>query len=118
MTLIDQNKAIDVYSAPDREPTRIMCDMQPYSGSLAQEEYGLDVNCVMRLYTKPCDDLKEGALVAESGGAPLYIVKYAEPWDDYTMALLSKIPAAERDGSVNHASGENSASDIYGGGFY
>ena len=119
MILIDQNKAIDVYSAPNREPTQIMCDMQPYSGSLAQEEYGLDVDCVKRIYTPFNPLIKEGALVARSGEAPLYIVKYAEHWDEeYTMALLSLIPTPSQDEHADFKSGTNSASDQYGGGFY
>ena len=39
-------------------------------------------------------------------------------WDDYSMALLDEIPQAVQDSNVNISTGENSLSDIYGGGFY
>ena len=119
MTLIKQNVIIDIYTNTEETPVSVLCDMQPYSGSLAQEEYGLDVDCVKRIYTPFNPLIKDGALVAKSGEAPLYIVKYAEHWDEeYTMALLSLIPTPSQDEHADFKSGTNSASDQYGGGFY
>ena len=104
-----QNKPIDIYAAEDAEPIGTVCDLQPYSGELAQKEYGLDINCVMRLYTAPNSSITEGALVANSGQTPLYVVKYTEQWDDYTMALLTQLPRP--------AQGEIGGEE-YGGGYY
>lgn len=63
MTLIDQDTQIDIFAGDT--VTHAMCDMQPYSGELAQEEYGLEINCVMRIYTEPNKNIREGVKIAE-----------------------------------------------------
>lgn len=116
MTLIDQDTQIDIFVGDT--VTHAMCDMQPYSGELAQEEYGLEINCVMRIYTEPNKNIREGVKIAEGGQKPIYIVGYKEYWKDYTMALLTVIPQAVQGDTVDNENGTNSASDKYGGGFY
>lgn len=116
MTLIDQDTPIDIYAGDSI--VEAVCDMQPYSGELAQEEYGLETNCVMRIYTEPNIHIAEGVKVADRGQKPIYIVKYKEHWKDYTMALLSIIPQAVQGDTVDSENGTNDASDKYGGGFY
>lgn len=116
MTLIDQDTPIDIYA--DDTVIETMCDMQPYSGELAQEEYGLEIECVKRIYTEPNKNISEGVKIADRGQKPVYIVKYKEHWKNYTMALLCLIPQALQDNSVDNENGTNGASDIYGGGFY
>ena len=117
MILMNLKKTIEVYSGTELK-AEITADIQPYSGGLAQEEYGLEIETVKRIYCEPCTFLEEGARVALKGENLSYTVKYAEHWDDYTMALLNKLPTAVKDESVNVKTGENGASDIYGGGFY
>lgn len=111
------NTPIDIYK--DGEIiARLMCDMQPMSGGLAQEEYGLNIECVKRIYSLPDKSLKEGNRVALRGEKPKYTIKYAETWDDYTVSLLSEIPQAVQGDDIDVDTGQNGASDIYGGGFY
>lgn len=68
----------------------LKADIQPYSGGLAQKEYGLTVECQKRIYTSRSELLYEGVYVrmAEEAEEPEYICMYAEHWDDYTMAIL------------------------------
>lgn len=74
----------------DFQPTaKIMCDMQPFSGGLALKEYGLEVDCVKRIYCDPCEHLLEGEGVAVDG-VVRYTVTYVEHWEAYAMALLKK----------------------------
>ena len=112
-----QDTPIDIYDG-DKIILHTLCDIQPMSGALVQEEYGLEIESVKRIYCEPCTFLEEGARVALKGENIGYTVMYAEHWDDYTMALLNKLPTAAKDESVNVDTGENGASDIYGGGFY
>lgn len=100
------------------ETAKIMCDMQPMSGGLAQKEYGLEVDRAVEIFTAPCPILKEGATAAFDGESPRYIVKYVERWDDYAAAILTEIPRAVQDSAVDNETGENSMSDMYGGGVY
>ena len=116
VTLIDQNTPIDIYTGD--AVVEAMCDMQPMSGGLAQQEYGLQTARVMRIYTKPNNYINEGVKVAVRGQEPIYIVSYKEHWKDYTMALLTEIPQAAQDDTVDNEDGTNAASDKYGGGFY
>ena len=112
MTLMNQTTEIDIYDGKtDTVLATIMCDMQPYSGGLAQKEYGLEIDRAMRIYTEPCDALTEGERIALSGETPMYIVKYAEHWDDYSMAVLTELPLAAKEP-------EDDPDDVYGGGFY
>ena len=116
MTLIDQETPIDIYAGDS--VIEAMCDMQPYSGGLAQHEYGLEIDCVMRIYTEPNKNIVEGVKIADRGQKPIYIVKYKEHWKDYTVALLSMIPQAVQGDNTDNENGTNELSDIYGGGFY
>ena len=116
VTLIDQETPIDIYAGDT--VIHAMCDMQPMSGGLAQQEYGLEIDCIKRIYTKPNNNINEGVKIAERGRKPIYIVGYKEHWKDYTMALLTEIPQAAQDDTVDIDSGMNAASDKYGGGFY
>jgi len=114
--LIDQDTPIDIYVGDT--VIEAVCDMQPMSGELAQQEYGLEIECVRRIYTAPNADIVEGVKIADRGQKPKYIVKYAEQWKDYTMALLSMIPQAAQGDTTDNENGMNDASDKYGGGFY
>lgn len=112
-----QDTPIDIYDG-DKIILHTLCDIQPMSGALVQEEYGLEIERVKRIYTSVDKNIKEGMKVALNGEKPRYTIKYTEHWPDYTMALLAEIPQAAQDESVNVNTGENGASDIYGGGFY
>lgn len=101
---------IDIYGGGTVLET-VMCDMQPYSGGLAQEEYGLEIGRAVRIYTEPCYTLTEGKKIALSGENPMYIVNYAEHWDDYSMAVLTELPLAAKEPG-------DDTDDVYGGGFY
>ena len=117
MILMNLKKTIEVYGGAELK-AEITADIQPYSGGLAQKEYGLEIEAVKRIYCESCAFLEEGARVALKGENIGYTVKYAEHWDDYTMALLNKLSTAVKDESVNVNTGKNGASDMYGGGFY
>lgn len=67
-------------------------DLQPYSGGLAQKQYGLDTECQKRMYCAVCHDISEGEGVSidSQDTEPEYLVTYVEQWDTYTMALLKR----------------------------
>ena len=117
MKLHWNNTPIDIYKDGKRE-SQLMCDMQPMSGGLAQEEYGLNIECVKRVYSEPNAYIKEGNRIALRGEKPKYTIKYAEEWEDYTVSLLSEMPQAVQGDDIDVDTGQNGASDIYGGGFY
>ncbi|MEI3158970.1 MAG: hypothetical protein V8T08_05025 [Monoglobus pectinilyticus] len=67
MILMNLKKTIEVYSGTELK-AEITADIQPYSGGLAQEEYGLEIETVKRIYfCEPCTFLEEGARVALKG---------------------------------------------------
>ena len=53
MILMNLKKTIEVYSGAELK-AEITADIQPYSGGLAQEEYGLEIETVKRIYCEPC----------------------------------------------------------------
>ena len=40
--------------------SEIKADVQPYSGGRAREQYGLDIECQMRMFCDMSDDVKVG----------------------------------------------------------
>lgn len=63
-------------------------DLQPYSGGLARESYGLDVECQKRLYFDACNNIKPGAYVEVNNVR--YRVEYAEERNMGSFALLKE----------------------------
>lgn len=63
-------------------------DLQPYSGGLAHEEYGLSVTVEKRIFCAGGDLLKAGRILKANGEE--YEIVYAEPWELGTVALLKK----------------------------
>lgn len=64
-------------------------DLQPYSGGLAEKEYGLTVNCQKRLFCAPCEHIKEGNYM--KAGAENYRILYVQSWELGTEALLERV---------------------------
>lgn len=66
-------------------------DIQPYSGGLAEKEYGLTVNCEKRMYCAPCVYIREGNFIKD--GEEHYKILYAESWELGAVAVLGKVKA-------------------------
>ena len=64
----------------------IKADVQPYGGGLARKEYGLEVNCQLRMYCKNHTDVKEGNYVQIDGKN--YSIVYVAPWEMGREAIL------------------------------
>lgn len=94
--IMKKKPASSGYGADENEQwetvTSTRADIQPYSGGLAQEQYGLHADCQKRMYCDVCPDITEGAGITldENACEPEYIVTYAESWNTYTMAFLKR----------------------------
>lgn len=66
----------------------VKCDLQPYSGELAQERYGIRVECQKRLYTANNDCIKAGNYIDANGER--FRIEYAEHRQLGTVAFLKK----------------------------
>lgn len=56
----------------------VRSDVQPYSGALAREEYGLDIDRALKIFCDRDGRITEGAYISVNGTE--YIVKYVESW--------------------------------------
>lgn len=66
----------------------IKADIQPYSGGLADEEYGLKEDCQLRMFCDPCDDVKTGNYILY--GNKRYRITYTAAWQFGLEVLLSE----------------------------
>ena len=64
-------------------------DMQPYSGGLAQQEYGLDIECRKRFYCAYSDIIRAGNYI-DAGGVR-YRIEYADNRQLGMTALLKEV---------------------------
>ncbi len=67
----------------------IKADVQPYSGGLAQNEYGFDVQCQYRMYCAQNEHLAEGNVVQIE--EQRYLVVYVSSWEMGEESLLKVI---------------------------
>ncbi len=75
------------------KPKRLYCpkskaDVQPYSGGRAREQYGLDIECQMRMFCDMSDDVKVGNRVEYDGD--IYDITYVQKWDSGLVAMLER----------------------------
>ena len=92
--------------------SEIKADIQPYSGGRAREEYGLDIECQMRMFCDMSDDVNVGSKVEYDGD----LSKWTEfsSGDEITATNGHKITVAEvtadgkarKSGSADVVSGE------------
>lgn len=64
-------------------------DMQPYGGGLAQQEYGLDIECRKRFYCAYSDIIRAGNYI-DAGGVR-YRIEYADNRQLGMTALLQEV---------------------------
>ncbi len=69
-------------------------DLQPYSGEMAQREYGLSIECQYAFYCHNDDRIKEGVYFTEGGKT--YQVAYSALWDMGCAALLREVDLSGR----------------------
>lgn len=69
-------------------------DLQPYSGELAQKEYGLDVECQYAFYCHKNDSIQIGAYLTDRNKA--YEIVYAASWDMGCAAFLKEVDLSGR----------------------
>ena len=69
-------------------------DLQPYSGGLAEKEYGLTVECQYAFYCHTNDRIKEG--VYFQNGDKFYEVVYAAQWGMGLAVLLKGVDLSGR----------------------
>lgn len=63
-------------------------DMQPYSGGLAEKDYGLHVECQYQFYCAQNDEIKAGRYLIT--GDKCYEIVYTAPWDLGIAVLLKE----------------------------
>ena len=68
--------------------SEIKADVQPYSGGRAREQYGLDIECQMRMFCDMSDDVKVGNRVEYDGD--IYDITYVQKWDSGLVAMLER----------------------------
>lgn len=68
--------------------SEIKADIQPYSGGRAREEYGLDIECQMRMFCDMSDDVNVGSKVEYDGD--IYDITYVQKWDSGLVAMLER----------------------------
>jgi hypothetical protein len=69
----------------------LSADVQPYSGKLAREEYGLDIERALKVFCASDKSISEG-LYADIDGSK-YIVQYVERQSGGTMMILERCKA-------------------------
>lgn len=69
-------------------------DLQPYSGGLAEKEYGLTIECQYAFYCHTDSRIKEGVYL-ESGN-DFYRVVYVAPWNMGLAVLLKGVDLSDR----------------------
>ncbi len=67
----------------------IRADVQPYSGGLAQNEYGFDIQCQYRMYCAQNGHLTEGNVALIKGER--HLIVYVSSWEIGVEALLEVI---------------------------
>lgn len=89
-TVIIAEYEIDDYTGKTEKTvlSEIKADVQPYSGGRAREQYGLDIECQMRMFCDMSDDVKVGNRV-EYGG-DIYDITYVQKWDSGLVAMLER----------------------------
>ena len=65
-------------SETTEEICTVRADVQPYSGALAREEYGLDIDRALKVFCDRDECITEGVYIAVNGRE--YIVQYIESW--------------------------------------
>lgn len=90
VTLIKKEKS-GSYSRAETSETlcNIKADVQNFSGGLAREEYGLDVECQKRMYCGVNENIKEGVFVLYGGEE--YEIIYATEDKLGCCAVLGKV---------------------------
>lgn len=68
--------------------SEIKADVQPYSGGRAREEYGLDIECQMRMFCDMSNGVKVGNRVEYDGD--IYDITYVQKWDSGLVAMLER----------------------------
>lgn len=69
-------------------------DLQPYSGGLAEKEYGLKVECQYAFYCHTDERIKEGVYL--KGNDKYYQVVYTPSWDMGLSVLLKEVDLSDR----------------------
>lgn len=64
-------------------------DLQPYSGGLAEKEYGLSIDCQYQFYCSNNSNIKIGAYVVV--GTQKYEIVYVATWDLGMAVLLKEV---------------------------
>jgi hypothetical protein len=67
------------------------CNVQPFSSELAQKQYGLEINAVLRIYAIPDDRLQMGRLL--KWGGDTYRVTGLPPARSMEVVLAEKVKA-------------------------
>jgi hypothetical protein len=65
-------------------------DIQPYSGKLAREEYGIEVERCMKVYCEQNPNITEGLYCVVNGGSDEYVIRYAEIWESGMMLVIER----------------------------
>lgn len=89
-TVIIAEYEIDDYTGKTEKTvlSEIKADVQPYSGGRAREQYGLDIECQMRMFCDMSDDVKVGNRVEYDGD--IYDITYVQKWDSGLVAMLER----------------------------
>ena len=89
-TVIIAEYEIDDYTGKTEKTvlSEIKADVQPYSGGRAREQYGLDIECQMRMFCDMLDDVKVGNRVEYDGD--IYDITYVQKWDSGLVAMLER----------------------------
>lgn len=89
-TVIIAEYEIDDYTGKTEKTvlSEIKADVQPYSGGRAREQYGLDIECQMRMFCDMSDDVKVGNRVEYDGN--IYDITYVQKWDSGLVAMLER----------------------------
>ena len=89
-TVIIAEYEIDDYTGKTEKIvlSEIKADVQPYSGGRAREQYGLDIECQMRMFCDMSDDVKVGNRVEYDGD--IYDITYVQKWDSGLVAMLER----------------------------
>lgn len=76
-----------------KKETEFLCtvkaDLQPYSGALAEMEYGFNIKCQKRMFCLHCAHIREGNCAVVNN--TYYRIVYVEEWDSGMMAFLEMI---------------------------
>lgn len=68
----------------------IKADIQPYSGKLAREAYGIEVEQCMKMYCEHNASLTEGLYCTINGAAQEYVIRYVESWESGMTIVIER----------------------------